>query len=751
MSRKEKSESGLIGQQVVTQQAPRTQFPRPTGFRKRGDFNTFQQEQSANRSFSFPEQQYQYSDTSARPSRNRATSKKSGGLPLTTGTVNGFQVSVLRDSGATTAGVRKALVRPDQYVGRSQRVISFGGNLEVFPLARVEVDTEYFSGRVTCCVIDEPVADLILGNMVGVGPITGLLLGDIPQVAAAAETRAQTRSIQKSPGDLKIPLADLSLSTNQLISLQTQDETLQRFQKMADNGERMTAGKNSHSFKRENGVLFRSFKKSDVQISQIVTPAAVRDKVLFAAHDGLLAGHCGVRKTRFRVQNRFWWPGIVRDVQMYCRSCDICQKCSAKGRTPDVPLEQMPRIDVPFSRVAVDIVGPFAPPSEEKHRYLLTVVDVATRYPEAIPLCKIDSVLVAEALFGIFCRLGFPTEILSDNGSQFTSEMFKQFVRLLSIKQKHSSPYHAQSNGVVERFHGTLKPMIKKMIKDDPKQWHRHVAPLLFACRELPNVSTGFSPFELLFGRRPRGPVDFLADAWLESENVEEAKNVMTYVHELRNNIVDMCKLAQDSVEQAGRVQKKYHDSKAKARSFQVKDEVLVFLPSLTNKLLMTWKGPYTVVECLECDYVIDMGGKHKIFHPNMLKMYHRLECASTGEVVLPHVEGQCVPFREIVADTFCHQHMTGAVTGAEDNVVQVQSAQVLALVAVLPAEEEGEGLAHLPIPTLDVGTQETYRDVHYAETLSAKQKADLAGVFSGYVSILTSNPGCCTMSIVLT
>jgi hypothetical protein len=558
-------------------------------------------------------------------------------------------VQVLRDSGATTAGVRKALVRPEQYVGESQRVISFGGNEEVFPLASVEVDTTYFSGELLCCVIDDPVADLILGNVAGVTPIPGLILGDFPTVAAAVETRAQ-KAVTRKITPLSVPIEDLALTTNQLISLQECDAQLQKFQTMADTAECKTAGKCSYSFCKEQGVLCRVFSKPDLQVFQIVAPVQVRQKVLFAAHDGLLAGHCGVRKTLSRIENRFWWPGIVKDVTNYCRTCEVCQRCSPKGRTPDIPLSQMPRIEVPFQRVAIDIVGPFSPMSEEKHRYLLTMVDVATRFPEAIPLKVIDSVTVAEALFTVFCRLGFPSEVLSDNGSQFTSHMFKQFLQLLSIKEVHSSPYHAQSNGIVERFHGTLKPMLKKMVLGNPKQWHRQVAPLLFAIRELPNVSTGYSPFELLFGRRARGPIDFLADAWMECENVDEAKTVCEYVCDLRNSMVEMCQLAQDSVTESGKVQKKYHDKKSRMRSFQVDDEVLVFLPTTKNKLLLTWKGPYRVVEKLDFDYIIDMGGRRKMFHPNMLKQFHRRESVLTRTV------GKTQLFQDILPDTFVPQ-----------------------------------------------------------------------------------------------
>ena len=86
---------------------------------------------------------------------------------------------------------------------------------------------------------------------------------------------------------------------------------------------------------------------------------------------------------------------------------------------PKVPLEKMPLIDKPFKRVAIDLVGPISPPSEEGHRYILTPVDFSTRYPKAVPLKNIDTETVVEALVDIFSRLGVPEEILSDLGKQF--------------------------------------------------------------------------------------------------------------------------------------------------------------------------------------------------------------------------------------------------------------------------------------------------------------------------------------------
>ena len=100
------------------------------------------------------------------------------------------------------------------------------------------------------------------------------------------------------------------------------------------------------------------------------------------AQDSLLGGHLGTKKIRERILTNFYWPVLNRDVTNFCKTCDIYQKTVHKGTVHKVPLEQMPVIDLPFKRVAVDIIGPIDPPSESGHRYILTLVDYATSYLE---------------------------------------------------------------------------------------------------------------------------------------------------------------------------------------------------------------------------------------------------------------------------------------------------------------------------------------------------------------------------------
>ena len=225
------------------------------------------------------------------------------------------------------------------------------------------------------------------------------------------------------------------------------------------------------------------------------------------AHHSIFGGHLGIKKTKDRIQTNFYWPGMQDDVTSFCRSRDVCHKTTAKGSVPLVQLRDMLLIDMPFRRVAVDLVGPISPPSEKGHRYILTLVDYATRYPKAVSLKNIETETVAEALLDIYGRLGMPEEVLSDLATQFVSKCMEEVSRLLSIKRLTTMPYHPICNGLVKRFNDTLKKTLKRLCNEQPRQWHCFVNLLLFAYREAPQEATGFSPFELLYGRTVRGPV----------------------------------------------------------------------------------------------------------------------------------------------------------------------------------------------------------------------------------------------------
>ncbi|XP_061080680.1 protein NYNRIN-like [Conger conger] len=140
-----------------------------------------------------------------------------------------------------------------------------------------------------------------------------------------------------------------------------------------------------------------------------------------------------MEKTYERILARFYWPGVKKAVEDYCRHCAVCQLHSPKVtlRNPLIPL---PVIDVPFRRIAMDILGPL-PKSSRGHRYILVILDYATRYPEAVPLRTATGKAVARELFLLFSRVWIAEELLTDQGSCFMSGVLKEMCRLLQSKR----------------------------------------------------------------------------------------------------------------------------------------------------------------------------------------------------------------------------------------------------------------------------------------------------------------------------
>uniref|UniRef100_A0A674PL68 Integrase catalytic domain-containing protein n=1 Tax=Takifugu rubripes TaxID=31033 RepID=A0A674PL68_TAKRU len=320
-------------------------------------------------------------------------------------------------------------------------------------------------------------------------------------------------------------------------------------------------------------------------------------------------------------------------IKEYCGSCPQCQLAGAKGlaRAPLVPL---PVVDTPFERIGVDVVGPLER-SRSGNRFILVVCDYATRYPEAFPLKVVTAKQVASCLLQLFSRVGIPREVLTDQGPNFMSKTLQQVYDLLGIKRIRTTPYHPQTDGLVERFNQTLN-MLRRFVDDSGKEWDQWLPYLLFAYREVPQESTGFSPFELLYGHQVQGPLDVLRETW-EGETPRQT-DIISYVLKMRERLTAVTAMAQDDLRQAQHRQKSWYDRSARTRRFQPGDRVLLLLPSSDNKLLAKWQGPYTVTRKMGAvTHEIDMPDRRKkrqVFHVNMLKRWNeRVEPEVAGKM----------------------------------------------------------------------------------------------------------------------
>uniref|UniRef100_A0A674CNJ5 Gypsy retrotransposon integrase-like protein 1 n=1 Tax=Salmo trutta TaxID=8032 RepID=A0A674CNJ5_SALTR len=379
-------------------------------------------------------------------------------------------------------------------------------------------------------------------------------------------------------------------------------------------------------FIMKNGLVYRVSKIGVDVVEQLLVPTRYRKTVLDLAHGHILGGHLGIDKTRDRIVRRFYWPGIQAEVARHCGECPECQVTAPRPafRSPLVPL---PIIETPFERIAMDIVGPL-PKSARGHQYILVILDYATRYPEAIPLRTMASKNIAKELVLLFTRVGVPKEILTDQGTPFMSRLMADLCKLWQVKQLRTSVYHPQTDGLVERFNRTLKSMLRKVIDKDGKNWDCMLPYLMFAIREVPQASLGFSPFELVYGRHPRGILDIARETW-EHQSTPYT-SVIEHVTAMQNRIATVMPIVREHMRQAQEHQRHTYNRQATLRKFQPGDKVLVLIPTVECKLLATWKGPYEVLERIgEVNYRIRQPGRRpqeQIYHINLLKAWRERE-----------------------------------------------------------------------------------------------------------------------------
>ena len=447
-------------------------------------------------------------------------------------------------------------------------------------------------------------------------------------------TRAQSKN-----NDPIAPLCNkvlnLDISEEELSTLQKSDPSLQKYFDLAENTLNEKKVKNgSYSFSLCNGKLIRKFRQKGVVYTQLIVPTCLRNRILSLSHDTPLGGHCSIKKTNFLLTQSFFWPGISNDVKKYCNSCDICQKTRSKGRNIKAPLQthdfsDTKNITLPFSKIAIDIVGEL-PMTTNKNRYILTVIDYATRWVEAIPLKNIDTVTVSEALCTIFTRFGFPSEVLSDGGPQFTSDLMYQVMKSLGITHKFTTPYHPQANGLCEKANGTIKNIIRKVAFDNTQEWDRYLHTTLYNIRSTPQETTGFTPFELVFGFPPSTLHSRIRDNWLGDNHCNE-KPLHQYVIDLRSRILKSCLDAARATASQQAKSKIRYDKSAKMRKLVEGDKVLLLLSNNTGKIDRQWSGPFEVTEVVSpVNYKISINGKEKKYHINMLQKYNERPASLT-------------------------------------------------------------------------------------------------------------------------
>ena len=211
--------------------------------------------------------------------------------------------------------------------------------------------------------------------------------------------------------------------------------------------------------------------------TMLLVPKKHRETLLMQYHDGALGGHLSARKTVSRLKTKYYWTTIENDTRKWCKSCKICITRRNTGAKFKVPLVPMPVPAAPMEFAAMDIVGPL-PETQDGNKYILVFCDYLTKWPEAFAIKNQKAETIAQVFVeNIVFRLGTPKKILTDCGKNFLSEIFKAITELFSILKLNTSPYHPQTDGLVERFNGTLINMLSSYTGRTQRDWDLYINP----------------------------------------------------------------------------------------------------------------------------------------------------------------------------------------------------------------------------------------------------------------------------------
>lgn len=304
------------------------------------------------------------------------------------------------------------------------------------------------------------------------------------------------------------------------------------------------------------------------------------------------SGHLGIQKCLELLKHRFYWPRMEETVNLVINSCDLCAHEKNKYTRDKAPLRNTITGE-PFERIAVDICGPFNTTPRGK-RFVLGIIDQFSKFCCLVPLEDTSAKTMASALFGCWISLfGAPIEIMSDNGAAFKCALKSQLCSLMGIKEGFSPPYFAQANGQAERLFRTAKCLLKLVVRDRRCHWDDALHVVNLALRNAKNKATGFTPFEILFGKRARLPIDWQFPGLMEMRSHQD---VCEYVTSLKKTLHEIHQYTRKNLAIEIQKQSDYYNKNNLYRKFEVNDLVLVRTTRLGfGQQKYKYEGPFRI------------------------------------------------------------------------------------------------------------------------------------------------------------
>ena len=392
---------------------------------------------------------------------------------------------------------------------------------------------QYVYGRRFTLLTDHKPLVTLLGPKVGIPPVAAARLQRWALFLASHSYDIQykrTHDHANADGLSRLPLKSqnstseclytigqieaLPTTVNHMAKETQRDPVLSRVYRYTISGWPTEFSKELKPFKKLEGELST---ESDCVMwgTRVIVPDKLQEPLLKELH----RGHPGITRMKAVARSYMWWPGMDQALEDHVK---ICTPCQANRHNPaPAPLHPWIWPSQPWQRVHLDFAGPFL------GRMFLIVVDAHSKWPEVIEMTTTTAIKTVRVVRQLFAHYGLPLQVVTDNGPQFVSEEFKQFLKLNGVKHITSSPYHPATNGLAERFVQSFKNAMSTGAKDITDVSHR-MAEFLLAYRSTPHATTMRSPSELFLGRKIRTRLDLIlpnCEAKVFQRQAEQKKN----------------------------------------------------------------------------------------------------------------------------------------------------------------------------------------------------------------------------------
>lgn len=348
-----------------------------------------------------------------------------------------------------------------------------------------------------------------------------------------------------------------------------------------------------------DGILYRKNQTSPDHPLRVITVKDV-ELVFHYFHTDSLAGHFGPLRTYQKIQERYFWPDMRKQIYDFVKTCDVCQRRGKpyKYQEPLHPLS----VGQPFDRIGIDLLGPL-PKTTRGNRYIVVATDYLTKWPEAQAVPDQSAASAAQFLYEhVVVRHGAPREILSDRGKTFVNRLLNHLCDQWNMTQRFASAYHPQTNGLVERYNKTLAETLARISARQPKEWDELIPAALFAYRTGRHDTTKRTPFYLMYGREAAYPIESTVLTYpREAIDNKESKSdaLVRRTFELFGPLEEARQEARTNIRRDQAKQQKRYNKKVRPTTYQVGDLVLRYQSAKaathSGKLEPKWEGPFTV------------------------------------------------------------------------------------------------------------------------------------------------------------